>query len=258
MSAPAAPGAAGGVSAPRYPLKPDPYSSHSIVAREVRRRVRAGAPRRPLVLDVGCGSGPLGALLAGAPLSLVGLDSDPAALEQARHHGYAALVQANLDEGELPGGIGPADILVCADVLEHCRWPDAVLQRLLRRYLPTGGAVIVSLPNVAHWYVRGQLLAGRWPYADRGILDRTHLRFFTGASGAALVTEAGVRIERRWATPVPLPALYADCRPGRPLYGLHVFSAWVTRRWPALFAYQLVYAGTYPGPPEGPLPGAAQ
>jgi SAM-dependent methyltransferase len=257
MSATAPAGCNKGGCAPRYPLKPDPYSSHSIVARAVRSLIRSGAARRPLVLDVGCGAGPLGELLAGEPVSLVGLDCDPAVLEQAVLHGYAALVQADVEAGELPDGIGPADVLVCADVLEHLRWPDAALRRLVRRYLRAGGAVIVSLPNVAHWYVRAQLLAGRWPYADRGILDRTHLRFFTGASGAALVSQAGVQIERRWVTPLPLPALYAACRPGRSLYGLYVLSAWLTRCWPALLAYQFVYAGTYPGPPDGPLPRAA-
>jgi 2-polyprenyl-3-methyl-5-hydroxy-6-metoxy-1,4-benzoquinol methylase len=254
-------------AAPRYPLKDDPYSSHSVVADAVRRLIGDGAGgnghpggRRggdPLVVvDAGCGSGPVGTLLAGAPVTLVGIDTDPAALDHARAAGYTTLLRGDLDLGleadasalpALPEELGPADVLICADMLEHCRWPETVLRCLLDRYLRPGGTAIISLPNVAHWYVRAQLLAGRWNYAERGILDSTHLRFFTAATAAALLEDAGIRITRRWTTPLPLPVLYAICKPGRPLYGLHVVSAHLTRRWPGLLAYQLVFAGTYHG-----------
>lgn len=237
-----------GRSAVRYPLKGDPYSSHSIVAGEVKRLAREMGAPDSRVLDVGCGAGSLSTLLAGGSLSLIGIDSDLAALDQARRAGYMALIHADVEASELPPLGNPTDILVCADILEHCRWPEAVLQRLLRRYLRPGGAIIVSLPNVANWYVRGQLLAGRWPYADRGILDRTHLRFFTQASSEALLSDAGVRIQRQHSTPLPLPALWPASRPGRPFYGVHLLSARLTRCWPALLAYQFVYVGRRLGP----------
>ena len=110
-----------------------------------------------------------------------------------------------------------------------------------------------SLPNVVHWCVRAQLLAGRWPYADPGILDRTHLRFVTGSSGAALLAEAGISTHRRHAIPLPLRKAWPACGPGGALDGLHVLGAWLTRRWPALLAYQFVYAGRWSGAgPGGP------
>jgi hypothetical protein len=90
-------------------------------------------------------------------------------------------------------------------------------------------------------------LAGRWQYADRGILDRTHLRFFTAASGAALLADVGVAIRRRYATPLPLPLLYASCRRGGSLYGLHALSARLTDVWPRMLAYQFVFAGDWSG-----------
>jgi hypothetical protein len=187
-------------------------------------------------------------LLAGERLSLIGVDRDPNALEQARACGYTALVRADLEVDDWPGEIPPADVVVCADVLEHCLRPEVVLRRLVEHAVRPGGAVIVSLPNVAHWYVRAHLLAGRWTYADRGILDRTHLRFFTSVTGAALLAGAGVRIERRWTTPLPLPEVYPVCRPGRPLFALHRLSARVTDWWPSLLGYQFVYLGTAAGP----------
>ena len=243
-----------GAAAPRYPLKPDPYSSHSVIAQAVRGligsrgRSQGGLEQhRPVVLDVGCGSGPLGALLAGAQIELVGVDADPELLDYAGAFGYSALHQVDLEGGELPAAVEPADIIVFADVLEHCRRPDEVLARLLDRCLRPGGTVIVSLPNVAHWYVRAQLLAGRWRYADRGILDRTHLRFFTRDTGAALLAVAGVHVARCTATPLPLPVLHRRFNPGQPLFPLHRLSAQATRWWPTLLAYQFVFCGTYAG-----------
>jgi 2-polyprenyl-3-methyl-5-hydroxy-6-metoxy-1,4-benzoquinol methylase len=254
MSANAAAAADERITALRYPLKRDPYSSHSVIAREVRRLIRSRDACPPLVLDAGCGAGPLGALLAGERLSLVGVDWDPVALEHARALGYTGLVEADLEADDLPDELGPADIVVCADVLEHCRRPEAVLRRLVERCLRPGGTVLVSLPNVAHWYIRAQLLAGRWTYADRGILDRTHLRFFTGATAAALLAAAGLLIVQQWATPLPLPEVYPVCGPGRPLFGLHQFSAHLTNCWPSLLAYQFVYAATHARPPASTSP----
>ena len=243
-----------GAAAPRYPLKPDPYSSHSVIARTVRGLVRSLAPRRAVVLDVGCGAGPLGALLGQEPLTLVGVDADPELLAHARAHGYEALHQADLEAGQLPGGLPLADVVVFADVLEHCRRPEEVLGRVLASHVRPGGAVIVSLPNVAHFYVRAQLLAGRWRYDDRGILDRTHLRFFTLSTGAALLAQAGVRVIGCAATPLPLPVLWPAFNPGQPLFPLHGLSAYFTAWWPTLLAYQFVYRGTYPGVRAGTPP----
>jgi SAM-dependent methyltransferase len=248
----------------RYPVKNDPYSSHAALAREVRRlarergRKRGGAPL--IVLDAGCGPGSLGRLLGGArrpDVVLLGLDAEAPALRAAESAGYAGLILADLEADALPALSAPVDVLVCADVLEHCRRPEEVLSRLMRRYLRPGGAVLVSLPNVALWYVRAQLLAGRWRYADRGILDRTHLRFFTAESGEDLLRGAGVAIERRRATPIPLPVVGDAFGVGRPLFPVYAVSAWLTRFWPTLLAYQIVFAGRWDGEPERAPPGGA-
>jgi hypothetical protein len=148
----------------------------------------------------------------------------------------------------LPAPPAPAQALVCADVLEHVPDPASLLPRLLRTYLPAGGTVIVSLPNVAHLTVRFSLLFGRWQYQDKGILDRTHLRFFTAKSAAELLHGAGVRIRHRHATAVPLPVLSPLFSPGRPLYPIHAFNARVTDAWPGMLGYQYVYIGEWQPP----------
>ena len=198
------------------------------------------------MVDVGCGSGPLGPLLSGEPIRLFGFDRDEEGLAHARLAGYET-ARGDLLDDSLPLPPAPARALVCADVLEHVPDPAVLLPRLLNTYLPAGGTVLVSLPNVAHWSARFSLLAGRWQYAEKGILDRTHLRFFTKATATSFLAEAGLRIVRRHATSVPLPVLSDLFSPGRPLAPIHALSARVTSAWPSLLAYQFVFVGEWPG-----------
>jgi len=131
-------------------------------------------------------------------------------------------------------------VIVCADVLEHLADPARILASV-REWLAPGGVLLVSVPNVANAAVRLSLLAGRFEYAEKGILDRTHLRFFTRKSGKTLIEKAGFRVVRIRATPVPaelaLPVLGRS--PLRPLSrGLASAAA---RVWPTLFGYQFLY-----------------
>lgn len=85
------------------------------------------------------------------------------------------------------------DVVLCGDVLEHLQDPAAVLQKLRRRLAPNG-YLVVSLPNIAHGSVRLSLLEGRFAYTPWGLLDTTHLRFFTLASIAALFNDNGLEM----------------------------------------------------------------
>jgi hypothetical protein len=93
--------------------------------------------------------------------------------------------------------------------------------------------------------MRLSLLLGRWQYGDKGILDRTHLRFFTARSAASLLEGAGVRLLRRRVTAVPLPVLSDLFSPGQPLAPVHALNARLTEAWPGLLAYQFVYTGEW-------------
>jgi hypothetical protein len=104
-----------------------------------------------------------------------------------------------------------------------------------------GGLVVLSVPNVAHWTGRRALLRGRFAYAEHGLFDRTHLRFFTRASARALAEGAGLRIVAERFAPAPLP-LQARVHALRALEGL------AARARPELFALQVVLICEAPEP----------
>lgn len=90
---------------------------------------------------------------------------------------------------------GPFDTVLCLDVLEHLPQPERLMPEIFASLRP-GGTLVASIPNVRHWsVVMPLLLRGRWDYADAGILDRTHLRFFVRDSAVALIGDAGFTIE---------------------------------------------------------------
>ena len=137
------------------------------------------------------------------------------------------------------GWDAPFDVVVCADVLEHLPRPEELLEQI-RGWLAPGGTLLVSLPNVANVTVRAGLLLGRFPYAEKGILDRTHLRFYTRRSARELLERAGFRIRSVDATAMPYElAISAFGRP--PLSGpVRAFASGTARLWPTMFGYQFV------------------
>jgi len=134
----------------------------------------------------------------------------------------------------------PFDIIVAGDVLEHLPDPGAVLD-LLRPLLKPDGRLLVSLPNVANVTVRLSLLFGRFDYTPRGILDDTHVRFFTRRTGRRLLEEHGFAVLDECATamPVELAWGWAGRPPFRPAIRRAATAA--ARLLPGLFGYQFVY-----------------
>ncbi len=150
------------------------------------------------VLDLGCGRGELGRQLRAreGQLELTGIEWEPAAASEASRH-YDQVLAGSLDS-ELPrlATAGARfDLIVMADILEHTAEPSAILAQAAALLLP-GGHVVVSLPNVSHYSVVLSLLGDRWDPAERGILDRGHLRFFTRGSFRRLSASFGFAIER--------------------------------------------------------------
>jgi 2-polyprenyl-3-methyl-5-hydroxy-6-metoxy-1,4-benzoquinol methylase len=154
------------------------------------------------VLDVGCSSGYLAEPLSRRGNTIVGLELDPAAAQEAEQYCEQVLV-GDVETMELPIEPSSFDVVLCGDVVEHLRDPVTALARL-RPFLKPGGRLVLSTPNVANWAIRLSLLAGRWRYTDRGILDRTHTHLFTRATLAEAIRDAGydhVRID--FSVPVP-------------------------------------------------------
>ena len=149
-------------------------------------------PIQSRVLDVGCGGGDLGAYLTQhRQCTVTGLEPNPQRAEQACKQGFQ--VHAGyLDEAFCKQN-GPYDSILFMDVLEHVVDPVALLI-LARQLLTPQGRIIISVPNVAHWTVRVNLLRGRFDYDSSGIMDATHLRWFTAKTVRKVVETAGCSV----------------------------------------------------------------
>lgn len=153
-------------------------------------------PNGSRCLDVGCSTGNLGAeLISKKNCQVDGIESNPVAAATAKQRGYGNLHNINLDFqlSALESLDVKYDVIVCADVLEHLVNPDLTLKSLKKNLKPNG-IFIISLPNVAFALNRLRLLLGRWDYTEYGILDRTHLRFYTIDSGARMVQSAQLKV----------------------------------------------------------------
>lgn len=218
---------------PHYPLKRGGHSTHDYT-RALMRGER--------VLDLGCGEGYLAAELkeANAALAVTGVDVLESPERRDAMHTYIA---ADLNEpAVLEERIGEErfDSILLLDTLEHLKNPEQLLSAT-RGWLESDGRVMVSVPNVANIHVRLNLLFGRFDYQTRGILDRTHLRFFTRKTARKLIAESGFRIVSERATAIPVDValgLDATNPVARLLNGCAALAAKV---WPTLFGYQFLF-----------------
>ncbi len=184
------------VTSPEYRFKHDEHSSHGKIKKVIESLPLGN------VLDVGCAGGEISefATQVGHKVVAVDLNKPPTQLSKA------IFVQHDLDKG-LPSTIdGKFDLIICADVLEHLRKPDELLYELLER-LTTSGKIIASIPNFGNWYPRARVLLGRFDYDARGILDQSHLRFFTKKSFIRLANTAGYDVTKIWTTGTPFEVM---------------------------------------------------
>ncbi|HYR28111.1 MAG TPA: class I SAM-dependent methyltransferase [Thermoanaerobaculia bacterium] len=212
------------------------------------------------VLDAGCGFATTSARIQALGNDVTGIESSGEAVRIGRTR-LSRIVEADLlDVDAVATSLGNAkfDVLIFADVLEHLPWPLGTLRRYLQ-FLDPNGSVIISLPNVGLWSVRLAHLAGRWEYDETGVLDFTHLRFFTRKSARWLIDAAGLAPVRSTYNPglvrpfVPLakrvvggsssapPALLDSAPYKLYLKTLYPVERAVTSLWPGLFAFQMIY-----------------
>ncbi len=152
------------------------------------------------VLEVGCGTGATGALAlqSGRAGRYTGVELLPEAAEEARDV-LSEVIVGDVEKLEFDWRPAQFDVLILSEVLEHLREPGAVLNKL-HRYVRPGGLVLASSPNISHWRVIRELAGGHFPQADRGVFDRTHLRWFTPESFVEMFETAGYHVD--WAGPV--------------------------------------------------------
>jgi SAM-dependent methyltransferase len=130
------------------------------------------------IIDVGCASGALGRSLKAARPGIQVRGVEPVAAQAERARAVLDDVFHGSAEDPLPTDWPAPDCVIFADVLEHLVNPWQALRRY-RQLLKPGGTIVASVPNVANRVVLKGLFRMRWDYEEYGILDRTHLRFFT-------------------------------------------------------------------------------
>lgn len=147
------------------------------------------------VLDVGCGFGGLGrSLRARGVAQVFGVELNPDATAHLAGV-YAEYWIGDVEQGSLPADMAPFDCIGFADVIEHLRDPWGCMARYLQ-WLKLGGYVVASIPNVRNIALLYNLIVrGRWHYEESGLLDRTHLRFFTRREIMELFAGAGLQVE---------------------------------------------------------------
>jgi 2-polyprenyl-3-methyl-5-hydroxy-6-metoxy-1,4-benzoquinol methylase len=223
----------------RYVFKPFLGSSHSWSIKKINDIIDKTNIQDFCVLDIGCGSGAIGQYLKERGLSDIhAVETDSKARDAVRD------IYKSIHEDLTFYQNQKFDLILLLDVLEHLLEPSIFLKKVFEIVKP-GGVVLISLPNVAHWSVRFSLLFGNFNYTERGILDRTHLHFFTRKTALALVNKISqTEICESNSSIEPIELLLPTWLYRNKIYEffskLRIFIA---RVCPGLFAFQhLIYA----------------
>jgi 2-polyprenyl-3-methyl-5-hydroxy-6-metoxy-1,4-benzoquinol methylase len=188
------------------------------------------------VLDIGCGNGSLAQILNKRGYRIIGIDNDPSSLHIACQS-CNRVIETDIERWDFDIGL-KFDYIILADVIEHLCQPLEVMQKLIA-LLQENGTIIISVPNVAHLSVRLMLLFGRWDYSERGILDKTHYRFFTLLSLKKIIAKAKFHIIKTSASCLPWSIILNS-----KMKFLSNIIGYIDRLaiaiWPTLFAYQWI------------------
>lgn len=220
----------------------NPYLSHEYIVQSV-------APGA-LVLDIGCAAGQIASSLRAKGCRVIGVELNAELACRASHH-CEAVITGDITTPEVvraAASKGPYDTIIVAEVLEHVVNPRDVI-RALTPLLANRGHFVISVPNVAYWWVRLNIAAGRFIYKQSGILDENHLRFYTLTTARDLLKSAGL-------LPI-LAGVGPACFEGRkinriPLFGHFLLltswriAGWLARVRPTLFGYQFVFQAVPP------------
>ena len=216
----------------------DPEAAHGIVFTLIDSGEK--------VLEVGCSAGYFGQKLKEKKgCTVVGVDIDPVVVELARQRTGITVFLSRTPLPELPEEYcGFFDVVVCADVIEHTNDPWSFI-RQLKKYGTKNCRFIFSIPNIAHWSCRFMLFKGEWNYQRFGILDYTHLRFFTLRTAFLLAEESQLDVCRAFYTSGQAMEVYQRGL-FRLLKRIDLFNvtpgilARLALRFPSLFALQFV------------------
>ncbi len=188
------------------------------------------------VLDVGCATGFFAKELKKKKCEVWGVDGNEEAIKKASKYTKKAITRNFEVIKSLPFPKRYFDYIVLMDVIEHLSFPEKILE-VVKPHIKNGGKFIISIPNIAHASTRWMLLNGNFQYTTWGIMDQTHLRFYTMKTFESALTNNGFRILKmlptNGMTKVPLLRKFTDRLPASWQYQ-------IVRMVPTLFSYQFM------------------
>jgi 2-polyprenyl-3-methyl-5-hydroxy-6-metoxy-1,4-benzoquinol methylase len=217
-----------------YPIKESRHSSHHYFMSWVGRQRK--------VLDIGCGEGFFAEKLIAQGNQVDGIDI----LTMPKHQELLGrYIQTDLDQGlgRILSELAESryDRVLLQDILEHVRYPHKLLADC-HELLKPQGLLLVSVPNVANITVRLSLLFGRFEYSERGILDKTHVRFFTRKSMRRLLEQAGYEIIAQKVTVMPVELVLGLPADNPIMTAINALLAICTKLMPTLLGYQVLFS----------------
>jgi 2-polyprenyl-3-methyl-5-hydroxy-6-metoxy-1,4-benzoquinol methylase len=220
-----------------YPVKQSTYSSHYMA--------QSAVSESDTILDVGCGRGVFAEQIVSKGCRVTGVDILPPDQVSPSLDSYFQTDLLRNGMKEVVAGLGSRrfDKILLLDVIEHLPDPAQIVRDCLKLLEP-GGQLIVSVPNIANISVRLMLMVGRFDYMERGILDRTHLRFFTRRTIRELLEAADCTILRHEMTVIPLEVLMSLSFENPIMQMMHGTLIMLTRMMPGLFGYQSFIVAT--------------
>jgi methionine biosynthesis protein MetW len=165
-----------------------------------RCKIFEQVPSGSKVLEIGCGSGRLANLLSMRKNCRVYCVEKDAVMAGIAKTKCIKMLNTDIETKELSYESGAFDCIILANVLEHMKEPSRILANL-KKYLSDKGFLIYSVPNIVNWHSRMTIFFGKFEYAENGVFDKTHLRFYNLNSAKKLATDAGYKITWLDVTP---------------------------------------------------------
>ena len=218
-----------------YTFKPDKYSSHMKIIIYIKNLDNGN--KKLKILDVGCSKGFIAKSLQNNNFEFCGIEYNKEDAEEAKKY-YKEIKVLDLDK-EKPSYKDSFDIIIMADIIEHLKDSAGAVNHFAK-FLNKDGLMVISTGNVANIYVRLRLLMGNFDYEQRGIMDKTHLRFFTLKTFRKLAKEANLKIIKEDFTPIPLPMVHEKFREGKILNPLHKLNYHAMKAIPKLLSFQFI------------------
>jgi SAM-dependent methyltransferase len=200
----------------------DSYTSRCKIIKRV--------PKGSRVLEIGCGDGRLANILSiRKSCKVYCVDKDPVLANIAKKK-CVEIHNIDIESSDLPFECGFFEVIIIESVLEHLKEPMLVL-KTLNRFLAEKGVLIYSVPSIVNWHSRFTIFFGKFNYADRGVFDKTHLRFYDLKSAKKLAVDSGYRIT------------WIDVTPSLYFYKENLNDVWyrLAVLWKNLFADEFIF-----------------